>query len=75
MEVRIGVIHTPKEISFETDADADALIAQIEDAVNAGKPLVWLEDGKGRKVGIPADKIGYVEVLTDDGSRKMGFGR
>ena len=37
--------------------------------------LVWLEDGKGRKVGVPADKVGYVELVVDDGSRKVGFGR
>jgi hypothetical protein len=75
MEVHIGVIHTPKEISFETDADAAALEAQIDEAIQGGKPLVWLEDSKGRKMGIPADKIGYVEIVVDDPSRKVGFGR
>ncbi|MGZ4677992.1 MAG: DUF3107 domain-containing protein [Acidimicrobiia bacterium] len=75
MEVRIGVIHTPKEISFETDAGAEAVMAQIDEAVTAGKPLAWLEDKKGRRVGVPADKIGYVELLVDDPSHKVGFGR
>jgi hypothetical protein len=37
--------------------------------------LLWLEDGKGRRVGVPADKVGYVELIVDDGSRKVGFGR
>jgi hypothetical protein len=74
MEVHIGVIHTPKEISFETDADAAAIEAQIDAAISAGKPLVWLEDSKGRKVGIPADKIGYVELMIEDPTHKVGFG-
>ncbi len=74
MEVHIGVIHTPKEISFETEADAATVETLIDEAINAGKPLVWFEDSKGRKVGVPADKIGYVELLTEDANRKMGFG-
>jgi hypothetical protein len=74
MEVHIGVIHTPKEISFETDADADAVESLIDEAIAAGKSLVWFEDSKGRRVGVPADKIGYVELLTEDANRKMGFG-
>ena len=75
MEVRIGVIHTAKELTFETDAEPDAIVKSLEDAIAQGVSLVWLEDGKGRKVGIPADKVGYVELIVDDGSRKVGFGR
>jgi hypothetical protein len=75
MEVRIGVIHTAKELTFETDAEPDAFISTLEDAIAKGAALVWLEDGKGRKVGVPADKVGYVELVVDDGSRKVGFGR
>jgi hypothetical protein len=75
MEVRIGVIHTAKELTFETDAEPDAIVKSLEDAIAEGVSLVWLEDGKGRKVGIPADKVGYVELIVDDGTRKVGFGR
>jgi hypothetical protein len=75
MEVRIGVIHTAKELTFETDADPDAIVKSLEDAIAEGVSLLWLEDGKGRKVGVPADKVGYVELVVDDGTRKVGFGR
>jgi hypothetical protein len=75
MEVRIGVIHTPKELVFETDMTPDALGKTLEDAIAKGVSLVWLEDGKGRKVGVPADKVAYVELIVDDGTRKVGFGR
>ena len=75
MEVRIGVVHTAKELTFETDAEPDAIVSTLEDAIKNGAALVWLEDGKGRKVGVPADKVGYVELVVDDGSRKVGFGR
>ena len=75
MEVRIGVTHTAKELTFETDAEPDAIIAKLEAAISEGASLVWLEAGKGRKVGVPADKVGYVELVVDDGTRKVGFGR
>jgi hypothetical protein len=75
MEVRIGVVHTAKELSFETDAEPDAIVKTLEAAIAKGASLVWLEDGKGRKVGVPADKVGYVELVVDDGTRKVGFGR
>jgi hypothetical protein len=75
MEVRIGVIHTAKELTFDTDAEPDTIVKSLEDAIAEGVSLLWLEDGKGRKVGIPADKVGYVELVVDDGTRKVGFGR
>jgi len=75
MEVRIGVVHTAKELTFETDAEPDTIVKALEDALAQGVPLVWLEDGKGRRVVIPADKVGYVELVVDDGTRKVGFGR
>ena len=75
MEVRIGVIHTAKELTFDTDAEPDAIVKALEDAIAEGVSLLWLEDGKGRKVGVPADKVGYVELIVDDGTRKVGFGR
>lgn len=75
MEVRIGVIHTAKELTFETDADPASIVSALEEAIANGASLVWLEDGKGRKVGVPADKVGYVELVVDDGTRKVGFGR
>ncbi len=75
MEIRIGVIHTPKELTLETEADPDSVMSSIEAAVAAGSSFLWLEDGKGRKVGVPADKVAYVEVITDEAGRKVGFGR
>ena len=75
MEIHIGVVHTPKEISIEVHDDPAKIIAAIEAGVGADTAFVWLEDGKGRKVGIPTNKIAYVEMTVDDGTRKVGFGR
>ena len=75
MEVRIGVVHTPKELTLDSNAEPESVVKTIEDAVKAGSAFVWLEDGKGRRLGIPADKIAYVEFVLDDASHKVGFGR
>ncbi len=74
MEVRIGVVYTTRELTIETDDSADTVSAAIESAVSNGDSLLWLTDTKGRRVGVPTDKIAYVEVATDAGGRKVGFG-
>jgi hypothetical protein len=74
MEVRIGVVYTARELLVETDDDVDTVTGAIDSAVSNGDSLLWLTDTKGRKVGIPVEKIAYVEVAADAGGRKVGFG-
>jgi hypothetical protein len=75
VDVRIGVTHTPKEIEVELaeGTDADAVVAQIEEAI-AGSGLLWLTDRRGRRVGIPASRVAYVELNTGSEDRRVGFG-
>jgi hypothetical protein len=75
MDVKIGVVYTPKELLIELAGGADDVRAEIDAALADGKPLVWLTDTKGRRVGVPTDKIAYVEIGSDDSSQKIGFGR
>ncbi|MCB1273200.1 MAG: DUF3107 domain-containing protein [Leucobacter sp.] len=73
MEVRIGIIQSPREISFETDAEADEIRTAVETALAEGKqPLVSFTDNKGRQFLVPTASIAYVE-LGGDTSRKVGF--
>jgi hypothetical protein len=74
MEVRIGVVYTARELSIETDDTAEKVSEVIERALANGDKLLWLTDTKGRRVGVPTDKIAYVEVAADAGGRKVGFG-
>ncbi len=75
MELRIGVIHSPKELSVELDADVDAVVAQIDQTLAAGGGIVWFTDTKGRRIGAPAAKIAYIEISEDGSSKRVGFGR
>ena len=75
MDVRIGVTHTPKEIEIELadGVEADALVAQIEQALSGGTVL-WLTDRRGRRVGVPSARVAYVELNTGSEDRRVGFG-
>jgi hypothetical protein len=75
MELRIGVVHTPKELNLEVDGTADDIVGKIDGAMNDGAPMVWITDSKGRRVGIPATRIAYIEVDEDGANKHVGFGR
>ena len=76
MDVRIGVTQTPKEIEVELaeGTDADGLVAQIEKALATEQGVLWLTDRRGRRVGIPAAQVAYVELNTGTDDRRVGFG-
>jgi Protein of unknown function (DUF3107) len=75
MEVKIGVIYSPKELALELDGSVGDIAAQFEKAVADGVPMLWLQDVKGRRVGVPADKLAYVEISSDEQDHRVGFGR
>jgi hypothetical protein len=74
MEVRIGVVYTARELTIETDDSVDVVTEAIESALSKGDAIFWITDNKGRRVGVPTDKIAFVEVAADAGGRKVGFG-
>jgi hypothetical protein len=75
MEIHIGVVHTPKELSLELDGTADEIVSTIDKALAGDTPVVWLTDVKGRRIGIPASRIAYIEVDEDGANKRVGFGR
>jgi hypothetical protein len=76
VDVRIGVTNTPKEITVELadDTDVDALVADVESTVGGDGAVLWLTDVRGRRVGVPAERIAYVDVGADGGHNPVGFG-
>ena len=76
MDVRIGIIQTPKELEVELndDADRDKVVADIEKLLKSGDGVLWLTDRKGRRVGVPVAKVAYVEVGAPTAERRVGFG-
>jgi hypothetical protein len=74
MEIRIGVIHSPKEVRVEVDGDGTPQVQAIEQALSGKESVLWLTDKHGSRSGVPVDKIAYVEIDSDHGTRKVGFG-
>jgi hypothetical protein len=76
VDVRIGVIHTVKEIEVElpADADRDKVKKKIDEALGDDDNILWLTDSKGRDVAVPSAKIAYIELGGPDTSRRVGFG-
>jgi len=75
MEVRIGVVHTPKELTLELDASLDEVKKSIEKALSDDDGVLWLTDSRGRVVGVPSERVAYVEIEADGETRRVGFGR
>ena len=75
MDVRIGVTNTPKEITVELadGTDADAVRADVEAALGGDGAVLWLTDVKGRQVGVPADKVAYVDIGAGSSASPGGF--
>ena len=71
MELRIGVQHSPREITVETELSADELSTQIASAV-ADSSLLRIDGPNGRVVMVPGAKISYVEFSTEE-PRRVGF--
>lgn len=76
MDVRIGVIHTVKEIDIELPGDADraAIRDSIDKALADDDNTLWLTDRHGRDIAVPSSKIAYVELGSPDSERRIGFG-
>ena len=76
MDVRIGVTYTTKELDLDMadDVDQGELQADVETALSGEGGVLWLTDKRGRRIGVPVDKVAYVEIGSPDEDRRIGFG-
>lgn len=72
MEIKIGVQQTAREIALESDQSPDEIDAAVRKAIADGG-ILSLEDDKGRRIIVPADRLAYVEISPAT-SRRVGFG-
>jgi DNA-binding MurR/RpiR family transcriptional regulator len=74
MEVKIGVVYSARELAVELDGGSEEVVALVEAAVKDGAPMLWLSDRNGRRIGVPVDKVAYVEIAEEDSVKRVGFG-
>jgi len=72
VEVKIGVLHTPREIVVESSQTPDEVEAIVATALKSVDGQLALTDDKGRRVIVPANLVAYVEIAQAD-SRRVGF--
>jgi hypothetical protein len=73
IEVRIGIIESPKELILELEEESKELIDKVNSALEEGSGLVWLTDSKGKQIAVSAGRIAYLEIEAER-PRTVGFG-
>lgn len=63
MEVKIGVTNTVRELTVDVALDASDVEDLVAKALSDGG-LLTLTDHRGRKVMVPVEKLGYIEIAT-----------
>jgi hypothetical protein len=72
VDIKIGIVNSPREISFETKQTADEVEQAVAKAIDDKASHVSLTDDKGRRFIVPVASIAYVEVGAEE-SRRVGF--
>jgi hypothetical protein len=72
VDIRIGILNSPRELAFESSQAAGEIEKAVSAAIEKGAPLVTFSDDKGKRYIVPTAAIGYVEIGTDT-ARRIGF--
>jgi len=75
MDVTFGVQARDGAIRAVVEDDkVDALKKDIEAALSGDNvKVLWVTDKDGRQIGIPSDKIAFIEFGSEKSSRHVGF--
>ena len=72
MEVKIGVLHTPRELTLESAQTPEEVEQLVAEALQSVDGRLALTDERGRRVIVPANLVAYVEIAQSD-VRRVGF--
>ena len=72
MDIRIGIINSPREISFESAQAASEIEKVVSDALESSAKFFKLTDDKGRVYLVPLESFGYIEIGSE-ATRRVGF--
>lgn len=62
MDIKIGFSDSPRELVINLDSDQEAVVSQINDALNNNEATLQLADSKGRHYVVRSSQVAYVEV-------------
>ncbi len=72
MEIKVGIQHVNREIVVDSAQSAADVEKALTQALKSGG-VFTLTDERGRKVLLPTDSIGYVDI-GEESTRRVGFG-
>jgi hypothetical protein len=72
VDIRIGILNSPREINFETAQSAADVEKVVAAALDSGAKYIRLSDDKDKVYIIPVAAFGYIEVGSEI-SRRVGF--
>ena len=72
MDIRIGIINSPREINFESSQTAQEVETSVATALESESKFVKLNDSKGKLFIVPVATIGYIEIGSES-TRRVGF--
>jgi hypothetical protein len=73
VEVKIGVLNSPREIIIDSSQTPDEVQAAYASALKDSDGTFSLSDDKGRRVIIAVSAVSYLDVSQSD-VRRVGFG-
>lgn len=78
VEITIGVRNVARELNLEITTDGDAVVEAVSAALAKAAEgeegaILDISDGKGRRIVVPIEALGFVEIGADE-PRRVGFG-
>ena len=72
MDIRIGIKHSARELSFDTAESAAAVEQKVAEAIESNSKLINLTDSKGNVFLVPTEALAYLEIGAEE-ARRVGF--
>jgi hypothetical protein len=72
VDIRIGIVNSPRELSFESSLTPAEVEKAVADALASDAKFLKLTDDKGRLYIVPTASFAYLEVGSEE-SRRIGF--
>ena len=72
MEIRIGIVNSGRELSFESAQSVADIEKAVADALSGDSKVLRLTDEAGKFYLVPAATLAYIEVGSEK-TRRVGF--
>ena len=76
MDVRIGIIHSVRELDIDLPEGTEKadVVADVDKGLAQPDGVLWFTDKRGRHVAVPSAKVAYIEIGGGGEDRRVGFG-